>query len=81
MQKCMNPLKLVSLLELHFPDAQVEEPTEGKVVFRLNGGVICNIYLNTGTVYFQGKTTGKNKQIIESIENMMISINDENTDM
>ncbi len=81
MQKCINPLKLVNFMERNFPDAQIEEPTYGKMVFRLRSGVICNIFLNTGTVYFQGKTTGNNRQIIDLIENAMILINDENLNM
>lgn len=77
MIKCSNPDKLVALIEYTFPSAKAEEPTEGKIVFRING-VICNIFLNTGTVYFQGKTTGPNTTTVESISEMIDAINDEN---
>lgn len=77
MIKCSNPNKLVALMEYAFPSVRHEEPTQGKIVFRING-IICNIFLNTGTVYFQGKTTGSNTTVMESIIEMINSINNEN---
>jgi hypothetical protein len=77
MIKCSNPDKLVALIEYAFPSIRQEEPTQGKIVFRIND-IICNIFLNTGTVYFQGKTTGPNIPIMESIVEMIHFVNNEN---
>lgn len=77
MIKCSTPDKLVALMEYTFPSVRPEEPTYGKIVFRING-VICNIFLSNGTVYFQGKTTGPNTNIVESIISMINFINNEN---
>ena len=76
MLKCNNPLALVDALSYSFPNAVKEEPTLGKVVFRIDK-VICNIFLTTGTVNFQGKFDGPNKSTIESISLIIDSINSE----
>lgn len=71
---CFNPNLLDSLLRGRFNNAQREEPTLGKIVYRIDG-LICNIFVNTGTVSFQGRTDIYTTRNIEVITEMITSIN------
>lgn len=65
MIKCKFPNDLVDEIYENF-NIKPTEPTEGKVVFRIKS-VICNIFLTTGTVNFQGKTDTESQIIKEEI--------------
>ncbi|MFW0068553.1 MAG: hypothetical protein AB8Y35_03220 [Coxiella endosymbiont of Dermacentor silvarum] len=65
MIKCRFPNELIDEIYINF-NVKPTEPTEGKIVFRIKS-VICNVFLNTGTVNFQGKVDTEAKIIKEEI--------------
>ena len=75
MVKCDNPNKLIKLIKEKFK-RNFSEPTTGKIVFRLDN-LICNIFLTTGTVNFQGKIDEKTEEYKNIILNFIEDINSE----
>ena len=75
MVKCDNPNKLIKLIKEKFK-RNFSEPTTGKIVFRLDN-LICNIFLTTGTVNFQGKIDEKTEEYKNIILNFIEEINSE----
>ncbi|BBL22542.1 hypothetical protein F939_00026 [Acinetobacter radioresistens DSM 6976 = NBRC 102413 = CIP 103788] len=76
---CFNTSILDSSMKNRFRAASREEPTIGKIVYRIDG-LICNIFANTGTVSFQGKTDIYTSKNIEVITEMIQSINRQHED-
>ena len=74
MIKCRFPNELVDEIRIEFGERPTE-PTEGKIVFRIKS-LICNIFLSTGTVNFQGKTDMDAKMVKEEILAMIEVLND-----
>lgn len=72
--QCCDTGRLINAIEGIFPAIRSTEPTMGKVVFRIDG-VICNIFITTGTVNFQGKNTPEAQVIIKTISNIVETIN------
>lgn len=74
MIKCRFPNELIDEISINF-NVKPTEPTEGKIVFRIKS-VICNIFLNTGTVNFQGKVDTEAKIIKEEILELIEVLNE-----
>lgn len=75
MVKCDRPNILIELIKEKFK-RNFSEPTTGKIVFRLDD-LICNIFLTTGTVNFQGKINEKTEDYKNIILNFIEEINSE----
>lgn len=74
MIKCRFPNELIDEIYINF-NVKPTEPTEGKIVFRIKS-LICNIFLNTGTVNFQGKIDTESKMIKDEILMFIDSLNE-----
>jgi len=74
MIKCKFPNELVDEIYISF-NVKPTEPTEGKIVFRIKS-IVCNIFLNTGTVNFQGKVDTEARIIKEEILEIIEALND-----
>lgn len=76
---CLNTSILDTSIKERFKNASRELPTIGKIVYRIDG-LICNIFVNTGTVSFQGKTDIYTAKNIEVITEMITLINQQHED-